>query len=59
MIFPEGRVTSTGKLMKIYEGPALIADKCDAEILPICLDGVQFSFFLRRSKIFFKRRMFS
>lgn len=57
IIFPEGRITSTGRLMKVYEGPALVADKCDAEILPIRLDGVQFSFFASLKDVF-KRKMF-
>jgi len=36
LIFPEGRITVTGAIMKIYEGPGLIADKAEAKILPIC-----------------------
>lgn len=43
MIFPEGRLTMTGSLMKIYEGPGMIADKSDAMILPIRIDGTQYS----------------
>lgn len=43
VIFPEGRLTVTGAIMKIYEGPGLIADKADASILPIRIDGAQCS----------------
>lgn len=47
LIFPEGRITNTGALMKIYEGPGMIADKSDSEILPIRIDGPQYSRFSR------------
>ena len=47
VIFPEGRLTETGALMKIYEGPGMIADKADAMILPVRLDGVQHTKFAR------------
>ncbi|WP_428897883.1 acyltransferase [Parelusimicrobium proximum] len=45
VIFPEGRITTTGGIMKIYPGPAMIADKADAEILPISMEGTQYSKF--------------
>jgi acyl-[acyl-carrier-protein]-phospholipid O-acyltransferase/long-chain-fatty-acid--[acyl-carrier-protein] ligase len=47
VIFPEGRLTETGALMKIYEGPGMIADKTQAVIVPVRLDGVQHTPFAR------------
>jgi acyl-[acyl-carrier-protein]-phospholipid O-acyltransferase / long-chain-fatty-acid--[acyl-carrier-protein] ligase len=43
IIFPEGRMTRTGGLMKVYEGAAMVADKSHAKVVPICIDGLQFS----------------
>ena len=47
VMFPEGRLTTTGGLMKVYEGPAAIANLAEAKVLPLRIDGALYSPFSR------------
>lgn len=42
VIFPEGRLTATGALMKVYPGTAWIIDQADAPVVPIHIEGLEF-----------------
>lgn len=44
-IFPEGRVSTTGALMKVYDAAGLIAARCEADVVPVVIEGTLYSRF--------------
>jgi acyl-[acyl-carrier-protein]-phospholipid O-acyltransferase/long-chain-fatty-acid--[acyl-carrier-protein] ligase len=58
IIFPEGRLTMTGSLMKVYDGAGLIADKSDAVIVPIRIEGLERSYLTRLKGYQIRKKLF-
>jgi acyl-[acyl-carrier-protein]-phospholipid O-acyltransferase/long-chain-fatty-acid--[acyl-carrier-protein] ligase len=56
-VFPEGRITVTGSLMKINGGPGMLADKARCPVVPVCIEGAQRSV-LSRMKGRLRRGLF-
>lgn len=54
-IFPEGRLSTTGKLMKTYAGPVFIAQRSKAKILPVVISGPEHTVFATARSMPIKR----
>ena len=58
VIFPEGRITVTGTLMKVYDGAALVADKTKSMVVPIRIHGLEKSYLSRLTSKHVRRQLF-
>jgi len=57
LLFPEGRLSNNNSLMKIYQSTGMVLDKTGATIVPVHIEGSQYTFFTRLQGAV-KRRLF-
>lgn len=55
VIFPQGRVTTNGALMKTYDAAGLLAVRCGGEVVPVRISGSLHSHFASTSPLWPKR----
>ena len=58
LIFPEGRVTNTRCITGLYDGASMVIDKTGADVLPVTIEGPQYSKLIGRMHHDFPMRLF-